>query len=485
MCTLTCVVPTCKASVRLCSRGVSLCSDYVIVCARRCVCARVCVCARGARARACVCPRRNASTALCSALVYCLWWWRTDPVGYPKVDMALQPGVGGNGSLDAVKWTPRALRVLAQEMCLRCGLSPPKLAQQWKLGKRGLSKGRFIEQVHTSFFADVVHPDLWETEGRDVASEAFDAIERLIPGTNVLHRIHMLHLEKWLTPEGEWMPKKDEAGVTDVSQRTAAAKAHVTKLRDELPRKTAKEMRDLRGRRRHLALVEARASGKPLPRTTAAKQLDWEAKASKDVAVAVRAATLSQVCDTSCQSPSSRFERHPLPTLQRWERPSRPLVMVSPRITLHSHFAWQNDHTQPISGRPSTSNNFTRAITPSGTQPAQLQAALTKKLASATANGADNRQAATIQTYGQAHEPRALRLDRGTVRRSANVNSAAAALSPPPPPSSAPKSPRSIPPLPSPPQVPSSNVAVPPSPRRLHHVVSRWFEKGYRVIEVR
>ena len=480
-----------------------------------------------------------------------------DPRNVPMVDLRLRPGVGGAGSLDGVVWSVRALRVLVMEMCVRTGLHPTVLARLFECGKHGISKSTFVASVRTKLFADA-HPELWATEGRAVAEETFDALVKSIKGTNFLQRLHIEHLARWLTidasldhtdqeslesqrglrggllvdasvidsdePRAQGDGRGDDS-LADGAQAAAATRRFVTRLRDELPMRSARELRELKRQRREQAAAEARANGGAGPRVAGgpSKRVDWASKARADVLAAVAAAAEPERRDRhwlqrAHAARNGRWHGRPLLPLQRWEVPSEPFLMVTPRITLSSHLRYQEDHTTLLASRPSTRDSQAAALTtasassphrtgerlssppaasllprprttspitsPLGNSRARGRAQLQKRLLAQLSppllapvprpatGGVDS--ALFYTTMSAPATPRAAQFTPPTLRRPPLISR---------PSGSPPAPPRQV-------DAPCGWSSIAPSPAishpspRLQYVVSRWFERGYGLVEV-
>lgn len=86
--------------------------------------------------------------------------------------MRLRPPPRATFTLDEIMWDGETLRLLLQQMLVTHGVSVAELMQAWdRNGDGRLSRREFLEEVRV-YFQDL-HPDLWESEVRQVAEEAF------------------------------------------------------------------------------------------------------------------------------------------------------------------------------------------------------------------------------------------------------------------------------------------------------------------------
>ena len=79
-------------------------------------------------------------------------------------------------SLDTIEWGAETLRILMQNMLLRCNMGPGELFRAWdRDGDKKLTREEFLTTMYHWFFKDQ-KLDLWDHDVKPAASTAFDGI---------------------------------------------------------------------------------------------------------------------------------------------------------------------------------------------------------------------------------------------------------------------------------------------------------------------
>lgn len=256
-------------------------------------------------------------------------------------------------TLDNIRWDVESLRILIQEMLVRCSRGPHDLFRAWdRDSDKNLTRAEFVATMYQWFFKTEAK-DLWDNEVLAVADEAFDQVAGMgrrgsVSSPHTRKSVDLIRLERWLAV-------KSDACV----QR---------KSRKLIRRQTT---------RRLLASKDIR----PVARVDTRAQMRAAINAAKE-----RATVRMQTTDFSrkdqmerwCESRATQVngQRWELPPLQRWEMPralDRPLSFLSPRSKMEMSTRTvisppRARHTQspPCSPRSLRTTPFTRPHTTIG-----------------------------------------------------------------------------------------------------------------------
>lgn len=281
-----------------------------------------------------------------------------DPRSKKNLDLALLPcdSVPPGTTYDAIAWDAEALRVLIKRMLERGHASPADLLRKWQGGRKGLSEKEFTSLVFSSFFADEHKCDahLWTLEVSHVVREAFGELLRAVSGaeggSNVLQRIGIVHLQRWL--DAPSVPRKSEIG-TQVTEVPLKTRNQIRKQREKRAAIAAAKLAEEENERAAKANVRARAANDAIAvqaRRSMEAAAEQRAKRDHEKSERVREQMALWLASRAPQKDGQRFA---LPPLQRWESPPElapPKFISAPmRITIPSIQEWVHDHTKPIS----------------------------------------------------------------------------------------------------------------------------------------
>ena len=288
-----------------------------------------------------------------------------------REDWSLHPPVGVM-SLSELVWELDTLRVLIADVIARGGHGPADLLRLWKCEK-GLNKEMWIAKVQETFFSATEElNDLWESEAKAVAADAFIVIERTQKGENFLRRINVIHLERWLALKPTAADMNDAIATANGTEDRLAVLANARgaggrrrsmtlpspteiaqgiarKMKAQLPLKSKAELRQARRERKE------REESRQGNRTH--EYVDWAARARPIIDAAAAHSHEREAHEQ--EAAAERAKRMPL---LRWEADVQPaaaptegrFAVQPPVITIHSHEHYKNDHTASLADRSST-----------------------------------------------------------------------------------------------------------------------------------
>ena len=190
--------------------------------------------------------------------------------------------------LHEIEWDEEALRILINQMLVRCGLSPADLLRAWDTDKRekdSLNRVEFVSNMRDLF--DDQHDGLWEDDVRAIAESAFSTISREVKGENFLKSVGIVHLVRWLDDP----PRYTALPLKSPKKRKAARRLLAQAMKQPSPRRV--DVGDVALQ----AIAASKAKGKALAKRYEQQHL-------------------------LLQQRERRLGKNGLPPLQRWETPS-------------------------------------------------------------------------------------------------------------------------------------------------------------------